>query len=216
MVEGKLLPVHLVGDNDVLRLCYVQAAGIANFAGRDRLLLRGACIAGFKQDLASMWIDSCFLQQSGQRHTGPLGGTDCAQLPLWSPDLRNEEDTPVTGTFESGWLRDTRQGQQLLRADLQRRFYSSVDSELVVVTIQHRSPEVTPNVEQVVGREEFIELVERILEIERIAFADRETDVRLAANSSCAHSSPLLIKMMSATGKAAANESSEHLSTVQQ
>jgi hypothetical protein len=50
------------------------------------------------------------------------------------------------------------------------------------VTIEHGSLEVTADVEEVVRREELVELVERVLKIQRLAFADNETDVRFAGN----------------------------------
>src|ERR1700738_4086088 len=104
MILGEITAVHLVSDQYFSLKCFCsrQTTGIGDLTGRYRPFLRYSAIRSFEHDLASVFCQTGALQQDRQRHPSPFCIPDCAEFPLDSLNLGNEEDSTIAGALQDG------------------------------------------------------------------------------------------------------------------
>src|SRR6266581_841251 len=150
MVARKVTPIHLVRNQDFRLNCLLpgHAAGIGDRTRRYGLFRRRAAISSFEHDFARIVFQAGPLQQSSQWHTRPFCVADGAQLPLRSPNLRDQKDPTIARALQSGGPRFGPHLPQFLVAQRQRVPNRAIDSQLITGDIDPWRWEMTAYVEQ--------------------------------------------------------------------
>jgi hypothetical protein len=133
MILGEITAVHLVGDQYFPLKCFCsrQATAIGDQSGRYRLFRQHYPISSFEHDLASVFFQTGALQQSAQSHTGPFCIPDCAEFPLGSLNLGNEEDPTIASALQDRDARLGRHVSQFLVGQRKRIPDRTIDAQLV-------------------------------------------------------------------------------------
>src|SRR5216683_4792928 len=177
MIQRKITAINPISNQDFPLNCFVsrQTARIRDRAGRYRLFRWYPLISSFEHDLTNVLLHTSALQQSSQRHTGPFCVADCAELPLCSFNLRDQEDATIACALQNGDPRLGGHRTQFLVVQRKRIPDRTIDAQLVRGEIQLRSGEMAAYVEQLCASEKRVELIEESLQILRLPLSSDQT-----------------------------------------
>ena len=94
MIGREVFSVHRVCDENIASLAERDAAGVLDFAGRNRLFFRHSFVCAFEDNFTGFIADAGAIEQRGERYAGPLSCAHCAELPLNSFNRRHRKTLP--------------------------------------------------------------------------------------------------------------------------